>query len=279
MTGLPDDPAAPRAGCGEPDAPAAPRRTDDVAAPRAKGVSAPGEHDGNPDGAEAEPGDAFDAPYWQRRWRDGHDGNIAAMASAAPNPYLVEEIAALRPGTALDAGCGAGAEAIWLSRSGWRVTAVDISADALRRAEQRRQAAEVDPVDWVCGDLTAWQPAARFDLVATHYAHAAIPQLALYERLAAWVAPGGTLLIVGHAPGGGHGHDAEHAPGEGHSHGSGSGPQDGPPAGAVAAIEDIVARLDRATWRVVTAQERVRPLPGVSARLHDVVVRAGRRAG
>ena len=46
------------------------------------------------------------------------------------------------PGTALDAGCGEGAEATWLASRGWDVTAADISAEALARAAARAVAGD-----------------------------------------------------------------------------------------------------------------------------------------
>ena len=45
--------------------------------------------------------------------------------SAEPNRFLVEEVADLAPGRALDLGAGEGRNAIWLAERGWRVTAVD----------------------------------------------------------------------------------------------------------------------------------------------------------
>lgn len=194
----------------------------------------------------------FDQDYWERHWREarGHGG--------APNPYVVGEVGGLAPGTALDAGCGAGAEAIWLASRGWDVTAVDISAEALARAAAGDAGGRVR---WVEADLTTWEPGARFDLVTTHYAHPAMPQPAFYDRIADWVAPGGTLLIVGHL----------HSPDTGHGHGH------HPLAEASVTLEDITEGLDD-DWEVVTAEEHVRTVPGRGTPLHDVVVRATRPA-
>ena len=56
------------------------------------------------------------------------------MWSGRPDGRLVAEVADLTPGRALDAGCGEGADAIWLARRGWTVTAIDISDVAVSRA-------------------------------------------------------------------------------------------------------------------------------------------------
>lgn len=191
----------------------------------------------------------FDADYWEDRWRTNHDGT--SMVGNPPNPYLMSAADGLTPGTALDAGCGAGAEAIWLASQGWKVTAADISADALAQASERAADSGAE-VSWVEADLTTWSPEGRFDLVTTHYAHASIGQLALYERIAEWVAQGGTLLIVGHL----------------HAHGH-------HPAEATAAGADIVALLGDA-WEITAAAEHERTMTGHAAPLHDVVVQARR---
>ena len=207
----------------------------------------------------------FDKAYWEQHWQDA--GTPGSTGGDPPNPYLDRELGELTPGTALDAGCGAGAEAIWLARHGWQVTAADISAAALARAAERAAASGAgDRVQWVEADLGVWEPATLFDLVTTHYAHPAMPQLEFYDRIAGWVAPGGTLLVVGHL----HGHGA---PDGGHGHGHGH----GPPAEASASAAAVIARLDPGAWEVVTAAEVRRTMPGRETVLHDAVVRAVRR--
>ncbi|TDC59618.1 class I SAM-dependent methyltransferase, partial [Actinomadura sp. GC306] len=196
---------------------------------------------------------AFDKEYWERHWQQSGGAH-----DVPPNPYLEREVGGLVPGAALDAGCGAGAEAVWLASRGWEVTAVDISAEVLARAAGRAAVSGVGGrVRWVEADLGAWEPGTRFDLVTTHYAHPAMPQLEFYERIAGWLSPGGTLLIVGHLHSHGHGH--------------------GPPAEASVTAADVVARLDGAQWEIGVAEERHRTLTGPGGRevpLHDVVVRA-----
>lgn len=217
----------------------------------------------------------FDQNYWDDVWAGGGDADRAtSMAGSPPNPHLVREVDGLRPGTAIEAGCGAGAEAIWLASQGWQVTAVDIAAEALERAAPRAVAAGVeDRITWYRADLSTWRPDGRFDLVTTHYAHPEIPQLDFYERIADWVAPGGTLFIVGHLHQGEHGH-GHGSTGHGHHHDA------HPPADASATAAAISRRLGPEKWGIVTADEGSREMRGPGGRVvavHDVVVRAVRR--
>ena len=236
----------------------------------------------------------FDQRYWDGVWggADGADrvdgadradradgaDRAASMADSPPNPHLIREVKGLRPGTAIDAGCGAGAEAIWLASTGWQVTAVDIADEALRRAASRAAAAGVDDrIAWQRADLSTWRPGFRFDLVTTHYAHPSIPQLDFYERIANWVAPGGTLLIVGHLHHGHHSHS--HSPRSFHSHG-GHHHDTHPPAEAEVTAEAITLRFASKEWEVATAAEGAREMRGPGSRgatVHDVVFRAVRR--
>ncbi|PXY35824.1 class I SAM-dependent methyltransferase [Prauserella flavalba] len=204
---------------------------------------------------------SFDKEYWDRIWQGER---AASMGASQPNPHLVRHVRGLTPGTALDAGCGAGAEAVWLATRGWQVTAADIATAALARGAARVTAGGgASRVRWVEADLSTWEPDARYDLVTTHYAHPAMPQLDFYDRIASWVAPAGTLLIVGHLHHDGHRHR-----------------ETGPPASASATAAGITARLDPATWAIATAEEPHRTVTGPGGRevsIHDVVVKAHRR--
>jgi SAM-dependent methyltransferase len=134
---------------------------------------------------------------WDDRYRESD-----RIWSGNPNTVLVREVEGMVPGRALDLGCGEGADAIWLARRGWQVTAVDISGVALERAA--RNAAEVAgriDIDWQRHDLGTTFPAGRFDLVSAHFLHSPgdMPREKILRTAAGAVAPGGVLLVVGHA--------------------------------------------------------------------------------
>lgn len=132
---------------------------------------------------------------WDERYRS-HERHW----SGRPNPVLVTEVDDLPPGTALDAGAGEGADACWLAARGWQVTAVDISSTALQRAAAEADRLGLD-VTWQHLDLTRAPVPGTYDLVSTHFLHLpAAPRRVLFDHLAAAVAPGGTLLVVGHDP-------------------------------------------------------------------------------
>ncbi len=121
------------------------------------------------------------------------------MWSGRPNGRLVAEVAGLAAGRALDVGCGEGADAIWLARRGWAVTAIDISDVAVCRARKAAGPAG-GGVDWVRGDALQSPFSSRsFDLVSLQYP--ALPKAAgepAVRTLLDTVRPGGLLLAVYH---------------------------------------------------------------------------------
>jgi SAM-dependent methyltransferase len=207
--------------------------------------------------------DAFGEAFWDERYR-----SKPALWSGRPNPQLVEAASGLEPGRALDVGSGEGADVIWLAERGWQVTGVDFSRVALERAAA--QAARMGPeiagrVEWLHDDLTVWAPpAGGYDLVSAQYLHlAGALRRPVHRRLAAAVAPGGTLLLVGHHP----------------SDLTTTVPRPRDPDVYFTGDEPAAA-LDPATWTVVTDDARpheVTDPDGRAVTVHDTVFQARRR--
>jgi SAM-dependent methyltransferase len=208
---------------------------------------------------EARSHSAAQAAEWDARYSE-RDG---ARWSGRQNGRLVAEVASLTPGRALDVGCGEGADAIWLARRGWTVTAIDVSDVAVIRA---REAAERvgAVVEWVCGDaLRTAFPAGSFDLVSMQYP--ALPKAvgeAAVRALLGTVRPGGLLLAVYHDL------SAEHRE---HMKSRGVDPADYVDA-------DDLARLlgDEFTIELYAVEPRIDPPPD-NPHIADVILRARRR--
>ncbi|MEV0523228.1 class I SAM-dependent methyltransferase [Streptomyces sp. NPDC050439] len=135
------------------------------------------------------------ALFWERHYRSRRPG------AARVNPLLAETVSPLNPGVALDLGCGAGGDAIWLARQGWQVTAVDISTTAVERVRERaRELGIADRVTAERHDLAESFPAGRFDLVSAQYFHTPLqlPRARVLRTAARALRPGGLLLIVDH---------------------------------------------------------------------------------
>ena len=134
--------------------------------------------------------------FWEQFY-----GDRPQVWSGRPNVVLVEEIDGLAPGTALDLGCGEGADAIWLAEQGWQVTGADISQAALDRAAEHAATAGVaDRITWARHDFSQSIPTGPFDLVSAHFLHSPVddPRDAALRAAAAAVGSGGTLLVVSH---------------------------------------------------------------------------------
>jgi SAM-dependent methyltransferase len=130
---------------------------------------------------------------WDRRYAEKE-----LIWSAGPNQFVAELLDAVPPGRALDVATGEGRNAIWLAERGWRVTAVDFSTAGLAKARALAEGRGVD-VEWVNADVREYEPAGGFDLALIAYLHLPAGQnAAVLRRAAAALAPGGTLLLIGH---------------------------------------------------------------------------------
>ncbi|ASD22619.1 methyltransferase type 11 [Cryobacterium sp. LW097] len=199
--------------------------------------------------------------FWDQRYA----GN-ETLWSGRPNAALVSETHHLRPGRALDVGCGEGADALWLAAQGWDVTALDVSGVALERAARQADLVRADlvggTVRWLhAGLVEAALPAASFDLVSAQYPALLRTDENIAERaLLDAVAPGGVLLIVHHptptaAEAAAHGFDPD----------------------LYVSPAQVAALLDD-TWRIEVDETRPRHVATGAGAHHteDVVVRARR---
>jgi SAM-dependent methyltransferase len=202
----------------------------------------------------------YDRDFWEQLWSRTLRERAGDVARRPPNAHLTAEARGLRPGLALDAGCGHGSDSLWLAAHGWQVTAIDFSTAALAHARSTAEAAGRDVaerVDWVEADLASWTPQrGHYDLVACLYVHVAGSVEEMVRRMGAGVAPGGTLLLVGHRP---------------------VDPQTGaatPAAGQVqVSVETAIPALDHHRWEVDVAEDRPRAAAGSGV---DAVIRARR---
>lgn len=142
-----------------------------------------------------------DRDKWNRRYRDGaylertHPGVL--VAEHVPEIVATQRTHArsVRDLEALDLACGAGRNALYLASLGYRVDAVDISAEALARGERTARDGGL-AVSWMEHDLDQGLPRGLGDydlIVIVRYLDVSLVRAAT-ERLR----PGGYLICEAH---------------------------------------------------------------------------------
>jgi 2-polyprenyl-3-methyl-5-hydroxy-6-metoxy-1,4-benzoquinol methylase len=118
--------------------------------------------------------------------------------SEEPSPFLVKAMKGrIRPGTALDLGCGAGVFSVYMAKSGYQVTGVDFIPKALDLARDFAKENGVK-VNWVDADLFQWNPQTKFDIILdSGCLHTISDATGFKEKIVSWLAPGGDF-ILGH---------------------------------------------------------------------------------
>ncbi|MBD5784688.1 class I SAM-dependent methyltransferase [Cellulosimicrobium terreum] len=143
--------------------------------------------------------------WFDRLWTSARAGDVTTpWDHDDPHPALADWTAApdrdtrTEGRTAVVVGCGLGADAEHLARSGYTTTAFDISPAAVDAARERHPGS---PVTYAVGDLLdlprEWRGA--FDLVVEIYTVQAVNRSVrddLTAGVVSLVAPGGTLLVV-----------------------------------------------------------------------------------
>lgn len=134
---------------------------------------------------------------WNDRYREAA-ANRGSVWTLEPNEWVVETLAGLAPGTAVDLAAGEGRNALWLAANGWQVTAVDYAAVGLAAGAGRAKDRGLD-VRWQKADATRWSSSEPVDLVLVAYLQLPEAELAQAIRNAtSALAPGGILALIAH---------------------------------------------------------------------------------
>lgn len=142
-----------------------------------------------------------DIPSTQQFWNELYEKRDRIWSGRANAP-LTDAVASMKPGKALDLGCGEGGDAVWLALQGWQVLATDVSDVAIERSKALAKEHGVeDKIAFEQHDFAVSFPAGEYDLVSAQYLQSPIAferQKAL-RRATEAVAAGGILIIVEHA--------------------------------------------------------------------------------
>lgn len=141
------------------------------------------------------------ADDWERVWSRPGPLPWRRDQLATPVAEALDRLAADHPDAhMLELGTGDGIVAREAARRGLRVTATDISAEALRHARQRDAGL---PILWVLDDATASQLGGEYDIVVDVGLWHCLPR-DRWERYSELITRrtrhGGTLLVVAHQP-------------------------------------------------------------------------------
>ncbi|MCE5307491.1 MAG: class I SAM-dependent methyltransferase [Acidobacteriales bacterium] len=112
-----------------------------------------------------------------------------------PNQLLMDTVASITPGRALDVAMGQGRNAVYLSTKGWDVTGFDVSDEALRQADVRATEAGVR-IRTVRESSEAFDYGReQWDLIVFSYAFAPIRDPAYIRRIHDSLKPGGMVVF------------------------------------------------------------------------------------
>ncbi len=109
----------------------------------------------------------------------------------APNAFLMQKAAGLKPGVALDYAMGEGRNAIYLAQLGWEVWGFDQADAAVRIAQQRAEKLGLRLHTSAVKDADYDFGRERFDLILFSWAMPLVP----VERVVGSLKPGGVVVM------------------------------------------------------------------------------------
>ncbi len=112
-----------------------------------------------------------------------------------PSALLIETVKGLPPGTVLDAGMGQGRNAVHLAGKGWKVTGIDLSAEAIKSAHANAAKAgvRIDAVKSSYADFDFGVE--KWDLIVLTFAWAPMTDEAFVARLQTSLRPDGRIVF------------------------------------------------------------------------------------
>lgn len=139
------------------------------------------------------------AAHWDGAYTGKQDTEVSwFQEQPGMSLELIRHCALPAGASVIDVGGGASRLVDVLVDDGLAVTVLDLSAAALEKA-RARLGGRAAAVEWVVADITAWMPAAPFDLwhdrAVFHFLTEPADRAAYRERLAAALRPGGQAVI------------------------------------------------------------------------------------
>ena len=128
-------------------------------------------------------------------WNEYYKNNSSPWTT--PDAGFVTEVTRLPTGSALELGCGEGADSIWLAKRNWEVTAVDFAPAAIENLTLAAKKQGLN-IKGVVADVSTYQSDKKYDMVFMCYIHLLRDQrnqtlVCATEALA----PCGTLVYIG----------------------------------------------------------------------------------
>lgn len=132
---------------------------------------------------------------WVNRWNDRYSTAEFAYGEE-PNHYLKTQLEKLNTGTILFPAEGEGRNAVFAAKTGWKVSAFDISAEGKNKAMQLAAANEVT-IDYQIGELQGLGYSdEQFDAIALIYAHfPAEIKSSIHQTLDRYLRRGGVIIF------------------------------------------------------------------------------------
>lgn len=131
--------------------------------------------------------------FWNERF-----GEEEYAYGEAPNKFVVDQLAKLKPGKILFPAEGEGRNAVYAATHGWDVTAFDPSIEGKKKAELLAAKHNIEIKYLIDGYETVDFPKEHFDCIVLVFAHMPPPKRNEYhKKLSTFLKPGGVIILEG----------------------------------------------------------------------------------